>query len=446
MLAVKCIRGARRIADGHRLRMTSAVTRLATVILLSFSVLQARGERTMHTFPGGYLQILATGTCEGRDGVELNKQILIRFTGDLTLDGNKVAGSVEALGLVGYTFDKEPFRPFTDAAIEDGKLVLGLQEGRNVFLEAFEQKDTSNVMQPTRRKRSRATIELPEKGGKFVQQVGKAHIVVSFTSVGFSASVMGDHRNYTLENRTGRDASLVLVKDEKDWPWGTRDLVGDSVEFNSKGQVSKGTLVLRKGWSLFAEGGTGYLRVKEYTTKAMEVLTPKGSKIRLTFGEPVKLLQKEDVLPPTWLVSRDEEKAWLPEYLLADNKAEIQFLRNNNRVPLTMTFVCVKDGMVKLYGLTKLGPTPEEAQGLAASASGSMQVSHKGNAVLFHESVLEHQWKDPFAMRKGDKTYEIKQNCMYYCTHVDDDGEGSFDCIDLSTAPFIKSARVPKDP
>ena len=57
------------------------------------------------------------------------------------------------------------------------------------------------------------------------------------------------------------------------------------------------------------------------------------------FGEIIKLIQKKDGVPSVWLVAKEKDQAWIPAHLLTVNKAEIDFLKNKDRIPVTMTFV-----------------------------------------------------------------------------------------------------------
>ena len=188
----------------------------------------------------------------------------------------------------------------------------------------------------------------------------------------------------------------------------------------------------------FVEGSTAYIRVKEYAAKPLEDATPKGAETTLNFGQTVKLIQQKDGPPTMWLVSMEKGPAWVPSYLLTVNKAEIAFLKKNDRIPATMTFIYKKDDIIKVWGLVRLGFLVVDSQGLATSADGSSQVAFKGNGVLFDESAVKHAWKNPMIFSKGNTTYKVKSACLYYCVAVDDTGNGSFDCIDLTTLTFCK--------
>ena len=194
---------------------------------------------------------------------------------------------------------------------------------------------------------------------------------------------------------------------------------------------------------LLVEGGTAYIRIKEYAAKPLEDAVPKRNEMNLSFGQTIKLIQKKDGLPAMWLVSKEKEQAWIPEYLITANKAEIRFLEEHHRIPVTMTFIYRdKDEIIKVWGRVRFrvsfGSLVVDSQGLAASADGSRQVAFKGNAVLFDESAVKYTWKNPMIFRKGNTTYQVKLACLYYCDAVDDTGEGSFDCIDLIALTFSK--------
>jgi len=185
-------------------------------------------------------------------------------------------------------------------------------------------------------------------------------------------------------------------------------------------------------------GGSVYLRIKEYVSKPIEDAKPKGIEVKFTFGENVKLIQKKDDLPTLWLVSKEQSQAWIPAYLLTANKAEIDFFKKNNRIPQTMTFIYVKDDIVKVWGIVRMGFFVVDSQGMAASAEGSSQVAFKGNAILFDESSVKYSWKNPMVFSKGKEAYKLTSNRIYYCVSKDEDGKASFDCIDLRKLTFCK--------
>lgn len=188
---------------------------------------------------------------------------------------------------------------------------------------------------------------------------------------------------------------------------------------------------------LLVEGNAAYIRVKECAAKPLEDATPKGIETKFTFGQTIKLIKRKDGRPTMWLVSNEKDQAWIPEYLLAPNKREIDFLQKNERIPATMAFV-YKEGEIKVWGRVRFGPFIVDSQGLAASADGSSQVALKDNAVLFDESAVKHAWKNPMVFSKGNTTYKVESACLYYCVGVDDAGKGSFDCIDLTSLTFCR--------
>src|SRR5665213_167633 len=119
-----------------------------------------------------------------------------------------------------------------------------------------------------------------------------------------------------------------------------------------------------------AEGGTAYLRAKEYTAKPLKNATPAGDASEFQFGDEFTLVAKRDALPVFWLVSKDQAKAWLPSYLLTTNVAELDFLKSKDRIPGTMAFV-YKDDNWKVWGDEKM-----------SMGGFSMTVSSEGLALL----------------------------------------------------------------
>ena len=180
-----------------------------------------------------------------------------------------------------------------------------------------------------------------------------------------------------------------------------------------------------------------YLRVREYVTQVRAGADPNGKEIDLGFGTMVKLLKRDGTVPSVWLVSTSSGQAWIPEFYLTNSKEEIHFLRQKKLIPNTMTFVYKRDA-VMLYGRSVFGPAVVDSQGLPASSSGSRQVAFKDNAVLFHISAIQYTWRNPMVFRSGGMTHAIAPNRLFYCTDVNDKGEGTFECIDLDTLSLCK--------
>ncbi len=192
----------------------------------------------------------------------------------------------------------------------------------------------------------------------------------------------------------------------------------------------------------FTEGSTAYIRIKEYKAQPQEHAGIKGTETTVSFGQAVKLLQRTDGHQKMWLVMAEQVQAWLPAYLLAPNKAEIEFLRKNERIPATMTFFYKPKGDddIKVHGRVRCIWGLCDFQGVSVPASDEtmMNVALKGNAVVFDDTAVKHAWMHPIIFGKGTKTYKVKPACLYYCVDVDDTGKKSFDCIDLTTLTFEK--------
>lgn len=286
-------------------------------------------------------------------------------------------------------------------------------------------------------------------GGYWKNIEGKAY-TVTLTDEGNNV-IMGEFKK-TVRWEWGKKGQLTITEWDDEATFILKDKNGKEHEIANEA-IERRILDLEPGFTgklqanileqLLVEGGTAYIRIKEYTVKPLEDAVPKGDEMNLSFGQTIKIVKKKDGLPTMWLVSKEKEKAWIPEYLITANKAEIRFLEMHHRIPETMTFIYnYKDQGIKVWGRVKfrfsLGALVLDGQGLAASADGSFQVALKGNAVLFDESAVKYTWKNPMIFRKGNTTYPVKLACLYYCDEVDDTGEGSFDCIDLIGLTFSK--------
>ena len=141
-------------------------------------------------------------------------------------------------------------------------------------------------------------------------------------------------------------------------------------------------------------GGTGYVRVRDYATKPLKDATPAGDANKFQFGDAVMLVQKKDGPPFFWLVSKDQSQSWVPSYLLTANKAEIDFLKGNDRVPDSMALVYREDNW-KVWGTERMNlggfSMTVDAEGtlLLAYREGTSPFAIKGNAVVFDGSALE---------------------------------------------------------
>ncbi len=156
--------------------------------------------------------------------------------------------------------------------------------------------------------------------------------------------------------------------------------------------------------------------------------------IAFEFGESVTILQKSDGPPTSWLVSSGSSQAWVPSYILTASKAEVDFLKNNNIIPDSLTFVYGND--LRVWGIGTLHAFRSK---VAAYCMGntrmpldedcSQSVGYDGNAVLFDEEAAR-------AIQKPLLSFKISPACIYYCNF--DTNAPTFKCIDLSTLKFRK--------
>ena len=193
------------------------------------------------------------------------------------------------------------------------------------------------------------------------------------------------------------------------------------------------------------EGGVAYVRIKEFDSEPMKVAKPQGMAQKFKFADTVKLAVKwggQSRYPNYWLVSdgKDGPQSWIPEYLLTPSAAEIDMLRNKNRIPESMTFIYdqVGDGgksETLQHGKVRLPGTPIVAMltggGVQVTDQGSSQVAFRGNAVVFDESVFKQPaWASgPIVFSDGTNKFEMAAGKIFYCT--DGTGAGKFDHLDL---------------
>ncbi len=140
-----------------------------------------------------------------------------------------------------------------------------------------------------------------------------------------------------------------------------------------------------------------YIRIKEYKSKPLKEITPKGEEASFNFGQKVTLIKKYEALPTMWLVSNKRNKSWVPAYMLTLNKKEIDFLRKKKRIPESMSYVFVKDNMMYVSGQWKVAMgggnfmlLNTNHTGIPVSSESSNQFAVKGNAVLFTDLAIKH--------------------------------------------------------
>jgi hypothetical protein len=192
--------------------------------------------------------------------------------------------------------------------------------------------------------------------------------------------------------------------------------------------------------AVLSTNGTAYIRVKDYSTKSLKDTTPTGDEVKLQFGDAVKLIQKKDGPVIFWLVTKDRIQTWIPAYVLTANKAEVDFLKDNNVVPETMTFLSIDGGLRKAWGSVNMGfavllgcdgvPAPDPTEGTSPYAV-------KGNAVMFDESVTKAPWNQaPPVFDSAKRGFPLSPTCLYYCVSSGDNV--AFQCIDLVTLKLRK--------
>jgi len=173
------------------------------------------------------------------------------------------------------------------------------------------------------------------------------------------------------------------------------------------------------------EGGTAYIRVKEFTSGSQKGWVPQGGEAKLAFGDPVTLVKKKDKDSPNnpfWLVSTSAgAQEWIPAYLLTSSQVEINSLRDKGRIPQTMSFFYEGSAgeAIRLAGAADFFSFETTSDGVPASNQGSDQVAIEGNGVVFDQSAAKHDWKMPMIFSDGKRVWKIDANLMWYCTKVD---------------------------
>ena len=217
------------------------------------------------------------------------------------------------------------------------------------------------------------------------------------------------------------------------------------------------------GMETFKSGDTAFVRVKEYTALAGDptvhdglggegyaiknlnpgfqavLSTPDPKSVTFSFGDKVTLVEKKDGIPALWVVSKDQAKAELPEYLLAAQKDEIDFLKEKNRVPDSMTLVYMdpKNLLTKVWGIYSMdGNVVLESHGLALMdhPEGSSPFAFRGNAVVFDRSFLDTGLAlgKPVVFDAEKNPFSLSPSCIYYCGS--DGDKPAFESIELKDA------------
>ncbi|MGI0016643.1 MAG: hypothetical protein ACREBU_24735, partial [Nitrososphaera sp.] len=156
-------------------------------------------------------------------------------------------------------------------------------------------------------------------------------------------------------------------------------------------------------------GGTGYvLRNLNPEGAVAPIAMPTENDATFSFEDTVKLIEKKGGLPTMWLVAKAEKKVWIPAYILTANKPEIEFLKENKRIPETMSYV-YKDGNWNVWGIIigGLGDSfviDSHGLPLASYAEGTSPFAVKGNGVVFDESIVKETWEHPPVFNSAKKS------------------------------------------
>jgi hypothetical protein len=219
--------------------------------------------------------------------------------------------------------------------------------------------------------------------------------------------------------------------------------------------------------AVLTAGGTAYVRVKQYSIlsdetdgKAMKEMSgatgwalknlnpniqlvtvmPSENDVSFSFGDALTLIEKKDGVPAFWLVAKGQNKVLIPAYVLTANKAEIDFLKEKNRIPETMCFV-YHDEHTKVWGdlLGGMGGSSiidSHGLSLLAYRDGTSPFAIKENAVVFDASEANTDWGKPPVFDDAKKAFQLSPTCLYYC--VSDGDKPAFECIDLAALKISK--------
>jgi hypothetical protein len=179
-----------------------------------------------------------------------------------------------------------------------------------------------------------------------------------------------------------------------------------------------------------------YLRIKQVQTKPQPSFNPPGAEITLNFGDVVSFVRKHEV-PNLWLVSRDGKEVWIHACYLTGDTNELEFLKENSRIPSEMAYLFIKDGEIMIQG--------RFAQRASVSFDNVLQPGGKlnmpsgprvnfvsvGDALMVDPSVVKNRPKRFWVIGSGDSTFDPDPQVIYYCTAVEQDLSSRFECIDL---------------
>ena len=186
------------------------------------------------------------------------------------------------------------------------------------------------------------------------------------------------------------------------------------------------------------------MRIKEYSAPRMKDVVPAGVECTFQFGSAVKLIERKEGPPVLWLVATEKSRAWIPAYILTGSQAELDFLRDKNRIPQSMSFICEKviNGSTKRIacGRTHIpglfAVDSDDGMPTPAYEDGTSPYAIKGNAVVFDATVISAKWVNaarkqvgPPVFNAAKQVFQPATSCLYYC--VSDGDKPAFECIDV---------------
>jgi len=181
-------------------------------------------------------------------------------------------------------------------------------------------------------------------------------------------------------------------------------------------------------------GGTGYV-LKNLNPRgiAAPVAKPTEADATFVFGETVVPIEKKSGPPTLWLVRKAQTEVWLPAHVLTARKTEIDFLKEQDRIPETLSYVYYDDA-TKTWGAIIGGFGGSfviDSHGLVlrAYAEGTSPFAIKGNAVIFDESKTRKTWKTPPVFDGEGRAFQLSPTRLYCCVSQGD--KPAFECLDL---------------
>jgi TonB family protein len=197
------------------------------------------------------------------------------------------------------------------------------------------------------------------------------------------------------------------------------------------------------------------VRVKQFKSNALNPGSAKDhakhapAGILFSFGDTVTLVEREQGYPTMWLVTKGQEKARLPEYLLTTNEAEIDFLRKTDRIPKIISYVYAAGDDTGVRGQFIIDIPPLYfvtmsdglvGDGLVNIPGGKSPFALKDNAVLFDEAMASkiRTWKNPLVFDVAKRPFRPDSSTMYYC--VSGGAKPAFEALDLKALTLLSTA------